>query len=121
MAGSLLAYSNHILFFEVFDGSGNSKTCSFTLKVNDTTMSTINSEFSENTMALFPNPLVDILTIKNNRKSKLLSLVSRDSFGKALNRINLSKMNKVKMVPLLIISIFFTRLMISLFFAFVKY
>lgn len=49
---------------------------------------------------VYPNPVIDILTIKNNSNSKLLSLEVIDPSGKALHKIDLSKMDKVQNISL---------------------
>lgn len=100
VAGTSLANGNHIISFEAFDASGNSKTCSFTLTINDTTMGAINNEFSDKNILLYPNPVVDVLTLDNRSKSKLQSLEIIDVSGKMLKKIDLSTMDKVKNISL---------------------
>ncbi len=99
-AGTLLANGDHTISFEAADASGNTKTCTFKLTVHDTNLSTDSFEFSEKNILIYPNPVVDILTIKNLSNSKLLSLEIIDGSGKMLNRIDLSTMEKVKNISL---------------------
>lgn len=100
VAGTSLAHGDHTISFLVSDVSGNTNTCFFKLTVQDTTLSTTNIEFSENNIIFYPNPVVDILTIKNTSNVKLLSLEIIDASGKMLDRMDLSKMEKTKNISL---------------------
>ena len=98
VAGTVLAEGIYTISFQVFDASGNPKACSFVLTVDDTTLSTINNEFTEKNILIYPNPVVDILTIKNNSGEKLSSLEITDASGRILSKMDLSMMDKVKTV-----------------------
>ena len=96
IAGTVLPEGVYTISFQVFDASANTKTCSFVLTVDDTSLSTVNNDLSEKTILIYPNPVVDILTIKNNSGEKLSSLEITDESGRMLNKIDLSTMDKVK-------------------------
>ena len=95
-AGTILAHGNHTISFKISDSSGNTTSCSFILTVQDITLNTVDVEFSDKNILIYPNPVVDILTLKNLSNEKLLSLEIFDASGKMVNKFDLSKMEKTK-------------------------
>lgn len=100
VAGTMLGNGVYTILFEVFDASGNSSTCFFKLTVEDTSLSTDSFELSDATILAFPNPVVNILTIKNNSNLELLSVDIIDVSGKIINTIDLSTMGNSKELSL---------------------
>ena len=99
-AGTVLANGDHKILFEVSDASGNTATCSFKLTVKDTTLSIEDLGLSDKKILIYPNPVVDILTLKNNSNEKLLNVEIFDASGKMINKIDLTKMGQVKTIIL---------------------
>ena len=99
-AGTSLAFGVHTISFNISDGSGNTASCSFKVTVNDASLSAIDSELSNNNIFIYPNPVVDILTLKNNSNEKLLNVEIFDASGKMINKIDLTKMGQVKTIIL---------------------
>ncbi|WP_299225187.1 T9SS type A sorting domain-containing protein, partial [uncultured Psychroserpens sp.] len=89
--GTILPDGDYIISFVVTDDFGNTAECSFDLKVEDTTLSTAGYKLLDRDISLFPNPVVNILTIKNSSSLELVDVEIIDVTGKTVNRVNLKK------------------------------
>ncbi len=99
-AGTSLADGTHTISFVATDGSGNSANCSFILTVNDTTLSVSDLELSESSIQLYPNPVRDILTLKNINHLELVDAQIMDITGKVISTFDLKHMGLTKEISI---------------------
>ena len=99
-AGTSLAFGVHTISFNISDGSANTASCSFKLTVKDASLSTVDSELSNKNIFIYPNPVVDLLSIKNSSTEKLLDVEIFDASGKMVKKIDLTTMGEVKTISL---------------------
>ena len=90
-AGTSLADGTYTISFVATDGSGNTGTCSFTLTVNDT-LGVDEFGLSSASIELYPNPVSNLLTIKNVNNLELNSASITDITGKVITTFDLKNM-----------------------------
>ena len=92
--GTVLPDGDYPIVFEITDDAGNNAVCNFTLKVDDTTLSVDDKELTDANIIVFPNPIVDQLTVKNTSRLDLVDMEIIDITGKTINRIDLDRMDQ---------------------------
>nr|WP_321232838.1 T9SS type A sorting domain-containing protein [uncultured Psychroserpens sp.] len=98
--GTVLPDGDYNITLVVTDAFGNESTCDFELKVRDTTLSMDDFELSDRDVVLFPNPVVDQFTIKNNSRLDLVNLEIIDVTGKIINSVDLKGMEQSIKIPI---------------------
>jgi hypothetical protein len=98
--GTNLPDGEYLISFVVTDDFGNSESCSFDLKVDDTTLGVNDFQLSDHNIIVFPNPVVNTLNIKNMSQLKLVNLEIIDVAGKLVNTIDLKPMNQTMQISL---------------------
>ncbi len=88
--GTLAPQGEYEVIMTVTDASGNTASCSFNLKVDDLTLSTNGFELSENSIVLYPNPVNDVLQIKNTSNQELIDATIYDVTGKIVQTIKIT-------------------------------
>ena len=92
LPGTVLPNGDYIIEFDVTDDAGNTANCFFELKVVDTTLSIDDLELSNNDILLFPNPVRDTFTIKNNSRLNLRNAEIYDVSGRTIKILDLRNM-----------------------------
>ena len=100
IAGTVLPDGDYVIDFVVTDQSGNTNNCSFTLTVNDTTLGVNDFELSESSIQVYPNPVRNILTIKNVSQLQLENGQIIDVTGKVITTFDLKEMGLTKAISL---------------------
>ncbi|MEZ4792206.1 MAG: T9SS type A sorting domain-containing protein [Gelidibacter sp.] len=100
IAGTVLADGIHEISFLVTDEKGNSVNCSFNLDVNDTTLGIDDHSLTDSSISLFPNPVKNVLIIKNEHQLELLDGQIMDVTGKVITAFDLKNMAATKEISL---------------------
>lgn len=90
--GTVLPDGDYLIEFLITDDSGNTNSCAFDLKVEDTTLSVNTFELSENDILLFPNPASHSITLKNASRLNLDNVQIIDVTGKLIKTMKLNDM-----------------------------
>ncbi|MEY8849341.1 T9SS type A sorting domain-containing protein [Psychroserpens sp. XS_ASV72] len=99
VAGTNLSDGEYDIIFVVTDSFGNTATCMFQLKVEDTTLGINNFEINERDVLLFPNPAHNVLNVKNNSGIDLQRLDIYDVTGKLVDSLDLKSVNDKIEIP----------------------
>jgi hypothetical protein len=100
VAGTSLADGAYMISFVATDGSGNTANCSFSLTVVDISLSVNDYNVSESSIQLYPNPVLNMLTIKNINNLELENAQITDITGKVITSFNLKNMGLTKEISL---------------------
>ncbi|TXD90300.1 T9SS type A sorting domain-containing protein [Subsaximicrobium wynnwilliamsii] len=100
VAGTSLADGTYTISFVATDSSGNTANCSFSLTVVDTTLGIDDFELSESSIQLYPNPVGNVLTIKNVNNLELDNAQITDVTGKVITTFDLKNMGLTKEISL---------------------
>jgi hypothetical protein len=100
VAGTSLADGTYTISFVATDGSGNTANCSFSLTVVDTTLGIDDFELSESSIQLYPNPVGNVLTLKNVNNLELDNAQLTDITGKIITTFDLKNMELTKQISL---------------------
>ena len=87
--GTSVPDGEYLVEMTVTDDFGNTAFCSFNLKVEDTTLSDDDFGLSENSIVIYPNPVNQILNIKNNSTITLDRFEIYDVTGKMIYKQNI--------------------------------
>ena len=98
--GTNLPDGDYEISFLVTDDFGNTETCFFDLKVDDTTLGIDDFQLTDQNIIVFPNPVVNTFSIKNMSQLKLINLEIIDVAGKLVNTIDLKPMNETMQISL---------------------
>ncbi|WP_431133298.1 T9SS type A sorting domain-containing protein [Psychroserpens mesophilus] len=98
--GTILPDGDYLISIEVTDDFENIESCSFNLKVDDTTLGVDDFQLSDHNIIVYPNPVLSTLNIKNTSQLKLINLEIIDVTGKLVNTIDLKPMNETMQVSL---------------------
>jgi hypothetical protein len=90
--GTNLPDGDYVILIEAIDDFGNVASCSFDLKVVDTTLSVDGQQLLDSDIILFPNPTTNVVTLKNNSTISLLNATIIDISGRLLSVTNLKAM-----------------------------
>ncbi|MGB1307874.1 MAG: HYR domain-containing protein [Oceanihabitans sp.] len=95
--GTVLGVGSHIIRIEVTDDAGNYAECTFKLTVEET-LGVDDQHITKNNIMLFPNPVTNNVTLKNNSNISLTFAEIIDVSGAIIQRINLKNMSVVKII-----------------------
>ncbi|MDO6598433.1 HYR domain-containing protein, partial [Oceanihabitans sp. 2_MG-2023] len=86
--GTILQDGNYNVSYLITDSSGNTETCTFFVKVEDTTLSITDNVLSENDIQLFPNPVIDKVILRNSNRLELIDVMLIDVRGSVIKTID---------------------------------
>jgi hypothetical protein len=85
VAGTILEDGDHVISYTVTDTSGNTHNCSFTLNVNDTTLSIDGYNLSGYDILAFPNPTNGKVTLKLNKNISEIDIAISNILGQVIS------------------------------------
>ena len=98
--GTVLPDGNYLISFDVSDASGNTAACSFSLEVENPTLSVNDSDHLDSAIGLYPNPVRDSFTLQNSKNLNLMNAKIIDLKGGVIQSDDLRSMGTRKKISM---------------------